>query len=257
MYQPFDAFFELDEGAIAHHVHHRAADNAADGVLFAHLLPRTGGLLLQAESNFLLLAVDVQNLHFDFLVDGDHFRRMPDAAPAHVGDMQQTVDASQVNEGPELGNIFDDAFALLSDFDLGQQVLALLLAFVFDQGAAADDDIAADFVDLQHNALDGAADVVPNVRRAANIDLAGGQKDVYADVDQQATLDFARHQAGDRIAFVNRLHHLAPGFDLFGLALAEVDHAGGVFHATHHIFHLFDEHVEDLANLRRLFPFVP
>ena len=124
--RPFDPLFELHEGAVAHHVDHRAANLLADGELVFHVFPGAGRLLLQAQGDLFLLVVDVQDLHFDFLVDGDHLRGMVDAAPAHVGDVQQAVDAAQVDERAELGDVLDHALAELADFQLGQQ-LGLLL----------------------------------------------------------------------------------------------------------------------------------
>ena len=105
------------------------------------------------------------------------------------------------------------------------------------------------FVDLQHEALDGAADVVADVGRAADIDLAGRQEHVHADIDQQAALDLARDHAGDHVAFVDRLHHLQPGLDLLGLALAEGDHAAGIVDQAVDVFHVFDEHLDVVPGL--------
>ena len=45
-------------------------------------------------------------------------RRMVDAAPAHVGDVQQAVDAAEVDERAELGDVLDHALAELADFEL-------------------------------------------------------------------------------------------------------------------------------------------
>src|SRR5262249_10252526 len=132
----------------------------------------------------------------------NHFVRIGNAAPAHVGNVQEAVDAAQVDEGAELGNVFDDAFANLLRLEFGEELLLHLLALILDQLAPADDDIAAGLVDLEDLALDGFADVVGNVRRPANIDLAGGQKDVDADVDQEAALDLAGDGAGDHVAFL-------------------------------------------------------
>ena len=65
--------------------------------------------------------------------------------------------------------------------------LGLLLGpFGLDQRPAADDDVAPRFVDLEHDALNRAADVIADIGRTANIDLAGRQKHVDADIDQQA-----------------------------------------------------------------------
>ena len=131
----------------------------------------------------------MQDLHFDFLVDGDHFRRMVDASPTHVGDVQQAVDAAEVHERAEIGDVLDHALAEVANLELRQELFLLFLPLGFDQRAAADDDVAPGLVDLEHQTLDRAADVIADVGRAADIDLAGGQEHVDADVDQQPALD--------------------------------------------------------------------
>ena len=80
--------------------------------------------------------------------------RMADPAPAHVGDVQEAVDAAQVDERAEVGDVLDRALADLADLDLGEQLLLHLLALVLDQLAAADDDVAPALVDLEDHALD-------------------------------------------------------------------------------------------------------
>ena len=180
----------------------------------------------------------------------DHLGGMVDAAPAHVGDVQQAVDAAQVDERAEVGDVLDHALAELADFELGEQLLLLFGPLLLDQRPAADDDVPPRFVDLQHHALDGAADVVADVGRPADIDLAGRQEDVHADdVDQQAALDLAGDDAGDHVAFVDRLHDLHPGFDLVGLALAERDHAAGIIHRSGDVLDVLDQDLDDLADL--------
>src|SRR6185437_4768531 len=254
--QALDAFFELDEGPVAHHVDDRALDAAAHRVLVGDVLPGAGRLLLEAQGDLLFLAVDVQDLHLDFLVDRDQLRGVADAAPTHVGDVQQPVDAAQVDERAELGDVLDRALAELADFQIAQQSRLLLGPFAFDQRAAADDDVAAGLVDLQHDALNGAADIVADVGRAANIDLAGRQQHVDADVDQQAALDFASGDSGHDVALVDALHDLLPGLDLFSLALAEADHAGFV-QAGLRVFDLLDQHLDRLTRLGRRLVFAP
>ena len=122
--------------------------------------------MLEAEGDLLLLLVHVEDVDLELLVDVDDLVRVGDAAPAHVGDVQQAVDAAQVDEGAELGDVLDDALADLARLDLGEQLLLHLLALVFEQLAAADDDVAAGLVDLEDLALDGLADVVADVRAA-------------------------------------------------------------------------------------------
>ena len=103
------------------------------GNLLGTALPRAGHLLFEAQGDLLLLVVDVQDLHFDLLVDGDHLGGMVDAAPAHVGDVQQAVDAAQIDERAEVGDVLDHALAALADFQLGQELGLLLCPLLFDQ----------------------------------------------------------------------------------------------------------------------------
>ena len=49
---------------------------------------------------------------------------------AHVGDVQQAVDAAQVDERAEVGDVLDDALADLADFEFLQQVVRDLLRAV-------------------------------------------------------------------------------------------------------------------------------
>ena len=186
VHQTFDAVFELHERAVAHHVDHGALHRRADRVLVRHLVPRAGALLLQAQGDLLLLVVDVENHHLDLVVDLHHFRRVIDAAPAHIGDVEQAVDAAQVDERAEVGDVLHDALAELADFQLLEQFALLLCPLGLDQAAAADDDVAACFVDLEDEALDFFADVFADIVRPADIHLARRQEHVHADIDQAA-----------------------------------------------------------------------
>ena len=138
-----------------------------------------------------------------------------------------------------------------------EQLGLLLRPLGLDQRPAADDDVPPRLVDLQHEALDGPADVVADVGRAADVDLAGRQEHVHADIDQQPALDLARDHAGDDVAFVDGLHHLQPGLDLLGLALAEGDHAAGVVDQAVDVFHVFDQDFDHRAGLGQRFAFFP
>ena len=65
--------------------------------------------------------------------------------------------------------------------------------------------------------------------RAADIDLAGGQKDVDAgDIDKQAPLDLASGDAGNDVSLLDLLHHVFPVVLLLRLPFADADHAAVV-----------------------------
>src|SRR5262249_48649758 len=145
------------------------------------------------------ILVDVQDHHLDLVIDLEHVAGVIDPAPAHVGDVQQAVDAAQVHEGAEVGDVLDGPLADLADGDLLEQLLLLLLAGDLDQLAAADDNVAPALIDLEDHAFDLLIDIIGDVGRPPDVDLAGGEEDVDSDVDQQAALDLAGHLALDDI----------------------------------------------------------
>src|SRR5262249_36298434 len=143
-----------------------------------------------------------QDVDLQLLVDLDGLVGVGHSAPAHVGDVQEAVDAAEVDEGAELGDVLDDALADLAHLDLGEQLRLQLLPPVLEHLAAGDDEVAADMVDLEDGTLDGLADVAGDVGRAADVDLAGGQEDVDPDVDQQPSLDLAGDGPADHVALL-------------------------------------------------------
>ncbi len=246
--QAFDARFQLDECTVAHHVDNFALDDRTHWVLLDNVFPWVLLLLLQTQSDLLLFAIDLQNLDLDLLIDSNHLRWMANAFPAHIGDVQQTIDTAQVDERTEVGDVLDDTFAELANFQFRQQMFAIFFALLFDQRTTADDDIATGFVDLEHFALNDAADKVGDVVRPADIHLAGWQEDGHADVDQQTTFDLASNGTGDDLAFFDGPNCFFPLNDLLSFALAEADHAVNIVGRAQFVFHLFDQHLDDAAD---------
>ena len=82
---------------------------------------------------------------------------MVDAAPRHVRDVEQAVDAAEVHEGAVLGDVLDRAHEDLALFE-GLQGLALALGvLLLEDGLAGEDDVAALLVDLD----DAHAELLP------------------------------------------------------------------------------------------------
>ena len=107
--ESFDAVFEFDKCPIGHDVDDLAGHARIDGELVLDAFPRAGGLLFEAEGDFLFFTVDVEDHHLNFLVDFDHVRGMIDPGPAHVGDVKKPVDPTEIDESAKVGDVFDDA----------------------------------------------------------------------------------------------------------------------------------------------------
>ncbi len=103
-------------------------------------------------------------------------RRVVDALPAHVGDVQQAVDAAQVHERAVVGDVLDHAFAHFAFVQLADQLGALLGAGFFQDGAARDDDVAAAAVHLEDGERLVLAHQRADVAHRADVDLAARQE---------------------------------------------------------------------------------
>ena len=73
---------------------------------------------------------------------------MTDSAPRHIGDVQQSVEATQIDERTEVGDVLHDAFADLADEKLLHERLALRLALCLENHAPRNHDVTATLVEL-------------------------------------------------------------------------------------------------------------
>jgi hypothetical protein len=200
---------------------------APTGYRAGDVLPRVRLELLEAERDALALPVDVEDLDLDLLADLDHLRRVRDAAPRHVGDVQQAVHAAEVDERAEVGDVLDDALPDLVDLrELLHQLLALPARSPLEDHAARHDDVAAPLVQLDDLELVGLAEQLVDVRHAAERDLRPGQERVDAhQVDHHAALDLLDERALHRLVVLVRDADLLPHAHEVGLLLGQDDRA--------------------------------
>ena len=107
--QTLDAGLELHEGAVVGEAHDLALDALADDVDLFGVVPGVFLGLLQAQADALGLGVVLEHLDGDLVADLEHLARVVDAAPGHVRDVQQAVDAAEIDEGAVLGEVLDGA----------------------------------------------------------------------------------------------------------------------------------------------------
>src|SRR4051812_36344256 len=105
MNQSLNAGFQLDKCAVVRDRHNLARDARSNRVLLGDVLPRIALELLEAKRNALARPVDVEDFDLELSSDGDELRRMRDAAPGHVGNVQQAIDATEIDECTEIGDV--------------------------------------------------------------------------------------------------------------------------------------------------------
>ena len=154
---------------------------------------------------------------------------MVDAAPRDVGDVQQAVDAAEIDERAVVGDVLHHAVEDHAFLQALDQLAALLGAGLFQHGAAGDDDVAARAVHLQDLERLRRAHQRADVAHRADIDLAAGQEgDGAAEIDGEAALDPAVDRAVDALLGLERLFQVGPGLLAAGLLARQHDGAVAV-----------------------------
>ena len=155
--------------------------------------------------------VDADDLHFDRITDRDHFAWVVDALVAHVGDMEQAIDAAQINERTVVGDVLDHAVNNLVFLEVQDQARTLLGAGFFQNSAARNHDVAPAAIHFQDLEWLRNVHQRANIAHWADIDLAAGKKRHCAiEINGEAAFDAAKDHAVDALAFAKFAFQLVP-----------------------------------------------
>ena len=182
--QTFDSSFELHKSTVAHNVDNFTFNLGINRISLFNTFPRIGRLLFHSQRDLFFLVIDLENHHFNFLINRNHFRRMSNTFPAHIGDMKQTIDSSQVYKGTEVCDILYDTLSQFAFRQFSQQRFTVRLPLTLDHRTTRNDNITSCFIDLENFAFDFLANVVGNIIRSTNIDLTGWQEYIHANINQ-------------------------------------------------------------------------
>src|SRR5499433_29701 len=238
------AGLELHEGAVVGQTHHPPLHLRPYRIAVVHHRPRIGRLLLVAEGDAPRLTVEVQHHHLDLVADLEDLRRMPHPPPRHVGDVQETVDAAQVDEGAIVRDVLHGAREDHALGEHGERVLALLLPLLLEDSPTGQYHVTAPTVQLDHLGADHLPEHGGEVLHGAEIHLRAGEEGAHAHVHGEPTLDHLDHLAFHRRAAVVGLGDGVPHLDLVGLVLAEDDQSFAVLLGL-------EVHLDLLADLRQ------
>src|SRR5467141_326033 len=228
--QAFDARLDLDERAVVGEVGDFAEQARALRVAPPDADPRILAQLLQAERNAVLLGVELEYLRRHLVADVEHLGRMLHAAPGEVGDVEQPVDAAQVDERAVVGDVLDDALHGRAFLERSEQVLPLGAGGLLQHGAPGHDHVVPLAVELDDLELHLLALVGRGVLHRAQVDQRPGQERANA---ARHHGEAAFHLAGDHalhlLAGLERFLQLEPGGHALRLVARQARGAVTVF----------------------------
>ena len=134
--QSLDAGGDFDEGAEVGGADDAAGDAVAGLDVLAGGDPRVGLDLFHAQGDAALVGVDFEDLHADLVAGLDDVGRFFDVLIAEVGDVDESVDAAEVDEGAEFDDAGDDAVDDLLGLDVVEGLFLGLFALVLEVLAA-------------------------------------------------------------------------------------------------------------------------
>ena len=182
------------------------------------------------------------------ITDFDHFRRMPNALPGHIGNVQQAVDAAKIQERTIVGEVLDhtlDDCAFLETID---QVFALSCEFVFNDRTARNHQVVAATIELDDLELEILAFEIARIAHRTHVDQRARQECPDAvDADGETTLDLAGNLADHIFLGLAGLFQLVPDTGALGLFAREAGFSEAVLDRFERHFHLVADFDFELA----------
>ena len=98
MKQTFNAWSDFDKRTVISNDYDLAFDATTFNEILCHGIPWMRSELLHAQCNPLFVVIKVENNHVELLIQFNEFFRMVDPAPRHVCNVDQSIDAAEVDE---------------------------------------------------------------------------------------------------------------------------------------------------------------
>ncbi len=219
--QTLDALVDAHERTEGNELGDLTGNDLPDLVRAGELLPRVFLRRLERQGDALAVHVHVEDLDGDFLTDLDDLGGVVDVLPGELGDVDETVDATQVHEGTEVDDRGDDAGADLTLLQGGEERLAHLGLGLLEPGTAGQDHVVAVLVQLDDLRLELLAHVGLEVAHTTHLDERRRQEAAEADVEDETTLDDLDDGTGDDAVLFLDLLDGAPGTLVLSALLRE------------------------------------
>src|ERR1700730_17932219 len=148
VYQAFDALLQFNKSAVVSDANDASANVRPHRIAVFRIQPRVGRQLLKAERHPLLILIELQHLDLDLIADVDQIAGMSETTPGHVCNVQQTINAADIDKGSVIGEVLDHAGQNRAFLEMLQSFGALFALLSFEYLLARDHDVAAFLVQL-------------------------------------------------------------------------------------------------------------
>ena len=124
---------------------------------------------------------------------------MVNATPGHIRNVQQAVDAAEINKGTVIGQVLDDTLNFLTFRKCFESVRTHTFPLLFKENTTREDDVTASFVQLDNLEVEARTEQLLKITDRTQVNLGTGQKGIDTDIDCQATFN-----APNDLTFNNR-----------------------------------------------------
>ncbi len=162
---------DFHERTVIRHDYHTSLDLGTFHQVLSQSIPRVRSELLHAKGDALLVIVEVQDHHIDLLVHFHHLFRVPHTAVAHVGNVHQTIDTSEVHKHTIRGDVLDRSFENLTHFEALDDKTLLLFELGLNERLVRHHHILKLLVDFDNLELHLLPDVLVEVADGLDIHL--------------------------------------------------------------------------------------
>ena len=157
-----------------------------------------------------------------FVANGQNFGRVTNTAPGQIGNVQQAINAAEVDECAVVGDVLDDTLDDAAFLEVGQQCIALFTNTGFKHGTTGNDHVVTLAIELDDLEFVGLAFVRRGVLDRTHVDQRTRQEGADAvGHNGQTTLHLAGDGAGHEGAFVQGLLEVVPCSDALGAIARE------------------------------------
>ena len=230
MYQTLDTLLDFDECAVVGEVGDLAEQAGTLRVTTRQAGPRIVAQLLDAQRYTVLFLIVLQHFGGDFLTNRQHLGRVTHATPCEIGDVQQTIDTTQIHERAVVGDVLHDAIDDGALFQGLHQLGALFAHRCLDHSATRQHDVVTLTIKLDHLELEGLALVWGGVFDRTCINQRAWQEGTDAIREHsKAAFDLAADGTSHQFAGLHRFLKREPGRESLGLVTREDGVAETIF----------------------------